>query len=59
MLCIKILQPNDEETTIRNKMYNVHMIGLLLETNDCRILYESGFNGGYTYFVGHGISKAR
>ncbi|CAH8615660.1 unnamed protein product [Schistosoma margrebowiei] len=54
----KILQPNDEETTIRNKMYNVHMIGLLLETNDCRILYESGFNGGYTYFVGHGISKA-
>ncbi|CAH8631075.1 unnamed protein product [Schistosoma rodhaini] len=54
----KILQTNDDETTIRNKNYNVHIIGLLLEINDCRVLYESGFNGGYTYFVGHGISKA-
>nr|CAH8866053.1 unnamed protein product [Trichobilharzia regenti] len=27
-------------------------------TNDCKSLSESGFNGGYTYFVGHKISEA-
>ncbi|TNN20735.1 Glycoprotein endo-alpha-1, 2-mannosidase-like protein [Schistosoma japonicum] len=53
----KILHPNEKET-IRNKAYNAFLIGLLLESDDCSKLSESAFNGGYTYFVGNGISKA-
>ncbi|KAK4468467.1 hypothetical protein MN116_007671 [Schistosoma mekongi] len=53
----KILHPN-EKATIRNKVYNAFLIGLLLESDDCSKLSESAFNGGYTYFVGNGISKA-
>ncbi|CAH8547774.1 unnamed protein product [Schistosoma turkestanicum] len=54
----KILQSNDQQKTIRNKIYNAYLIGLLLDMDDCRTLYESGFNGGYTYFIGNGVSTA-
>ncbi|CAH8592305.1 unnamed protein product [Heterobilharzia americana] len=53
----KILQP-DSRTSIRDKPYNGFLIGLLLGAGDCKTLHESGFNGGYTYFVGHKISEA-
>ncbi|VDQ02376.1 unnamed protein product [Trichobilharzia regenti] len=54
----QILQPGEEATSIRGKPYDTYLIGLLLEKDDCKSLSESGFNGGYTYFVGHKISEA-
>ncbi|CAH8865751.1 unnamed protein product [Trichobilharzia szidati] len=53
----QILQPG-EATSIRDKPYDTYLIGLLLEKDDCKSLSECGFNGGYTYFVGHKISEA-
>ncbi|CAL8071400.1 unnamed protein product [Calicophoron daubneyi] len=48
----------DGAMSIRKKAHDGYMIGLLMEITSCQNLRDSGFDGGYTYFVGSSTSEA-
>ncbi|VDP92047.1 unnamed protein product [Echinostoma caproni] len=46
------------DITVRGKPENAYVIGLLMDSVDCKQFASAGFNGGYTYFVGRATTFA-
>lgn len=46
------------DMTVRGKPEDAYMIGLLIDSSDCKQYRISGFDGGYTYFISQAATFA-
>lgn len=47
------------DLTVRGKPEDAYMVGLLIDSSDCKQYRISGFDGGYTYFISQATTFAR